>query len=457
MPDLTPNLGLKKPTGNERVTRANYTENLDIMDTAAVKKGAGIAELIGGTLEDRPEPEVIGRYYFAQDTGAIYLDTGEAWVLAAASQGDITALQTEVMTHKADYTLQVPYAEATGTTNIYSVTLNPAPISLVNGLALAVKIPMDSTSTSTLNVNSLGAVGIKKANGVDVTNLKAGGIYTLRYDGVNFILQGEGASGNATASDLLSGKTATTDAGEITGTMPNRGAVSQSLAINNTYTIPEGYHNGSGQVTQSIPTKGAATITPGTTNQTIAAGQYLTGNQTIVGSTNLVANNIKQGVNIFGVVGSLMQWPAYFKYLIRPNYGFIGSPDSYLPPYYVVTPTCTWGTDYGVELRDMGGNSAYLFYIVTDSAIDLTNVNTLTIEWAQTGTDAAIAALAVSTTKLANYTLNNKIIQKTGLFDRRIDTLDVSALSGSFYIRIHGDHGGTTSTPVIKVYNLSVA
>jgi len=208
--------------------------------------------------------------------------------------------------HLADYTLQVPYAEATGTANTYSVTLNPAPTSLVNGLAVAVKIPVDSTGISTLNVNGLGAKTIKKANGSDVTNLKAGGIYTLRYDGVNFILQGEGASGNATASDLLSGKTATTDAGEITGTMPNRGAVSHSLAINGTYTIPEGYHNGSGQVTQSIPTKGAATITPGTTNQVIAAGQYLAGNQTIVGSANLVASNIKQGVNIFGVVGSLV-------------------------------------------------------------------------------------------------------------------------------------------------------
>ena len=206
--------------------------------------------------------------------------------------------------HLADYTLQVPYAEATGTANTYSVTLNPAPTSLVAGLAIAVKIPVDSTGTSTLNVNGLGAKTIKKANGSDVTNLKAGGIYTLRYDGVNFILQGEGASGNATASDLLSGKTATTDAGEITGTMPNRGAVSHSLAINGTYTIPEGYHNGSGQVTQSIPTKGAATITPGTTNQVIAAGQYLAGNQIILGDANLVPGNIKKGVNIFGVIGT---------------------------------------------------------------------------------------------------------------------------------------------------------
>ncbi|MGE5552818.1 MAG: hypothetical protein ACM3XZ_02705 [Betaproteobacteria bacterium] len=34
MPELTPNIGLKKPLGNETVSRASYNENLDIMDAA---------------------------------------------------------------------------------------------------------------------------------------------------------------------------------------------------------------------------------------------------------------------------------------------------------------------------------------------------------------------------------------------------------------------------------------
>ncbi|NLD18375.1 MAG: hypothetical protein GX666_12470, partial [Tissierellia bacterium] len=143
-----------------------------------------------------------------------------------------------------------------------------------------------------------------KPNGNLFTTLTKDAIYTVRWNGVNFILQGEGASGNATASDLLSGKTATTDAGEITGTMPNRGAVSHSLTINGTYTIPEGYHNGSGQVTQSIPTKGAATITPSTTDQIIAAGQYLAGSQIIQGSPNFIEQNIRKGVNMWGKIGT---------------------------------------------------------------------------------------------------------------------------------------------------------
>ena len=32
MPEVTPNLGLKKPLGNETVSRAAYNENLDLID-----------------------------------------------------------------------------------------------------------------------------------------------------------------------------------------------------------------------------------------------------------------------------------------------------------------------------------------------------------------------------------------------------------------------------------------
>ena len=57
-------------------------------------------------------------------------------------------------------------------------------------------------------------------------------------------------------------------------------------------------------VTGSIPSKGATTYTPGTTNQTIASGNYLSGVQTIKGDANLVAGNIAKGKSIFGVAGS---------------------------------------------------------------------------------------------------------------------------------------------------------
>lgn len=48
----------------------------------------------------------------------------------------------------------------------------------------------------------------------------------------------------------------------------------------------------------------AATYTPKTSDQSIAASQYLSGAQTIKGDANLVAGNIKSGVSIFGVTGT---------------------------------------------------------------------------------------------------------------------------------------------------------
>lgn len=63
--------------------------------------------------------------------------------------------------------------------------------------------------------------------------------------------------------------------------------------------------SGTTSATKQLTTKAAATITPGTSNQTIASGTYLTGTQTIIGDSNLNAANIKSGTSIFGVAGSL--------------------------------------------------------------------------------------------------------------------------------------------------------
>ena len=61
---------------------------------------------------------------------------------------------------------------------------------------------------------------------------------------------------------------------------------------------------GTTTATEQLTTQAAQTITPTTSDQTIAAGKYLTGAQTIEGDANLVAGNIKSGVSIFGVEGS---------------------------------------------------------------------------------------------------------------------------------------------------------
>lgn len=74
---------------------------------------------------------------------------------------------------------------------------------------------------------------------------------------------------DAVAGDVLDGKTIVTASGEVEGTMPNNGAVSKTLdatANNQSYTVPAGYHNGSGAVTIVLETKVA---TPTTSSQNI--------------------------------------------------------------------------------------------------------------------------------------------------------------------------------------------
>lgn len=61
---------------------------------------------------------------------------------------------------------------------------------------------------------------------------------------------------------------------------------------------------GTKSATKQLTTQAAQTITPGTSNKTIASGRYLTGTQTIKGDANLKAANIAKGVSIFNVTGT---------------------------------------------------------------------------------------------------------------------------------------------------------
>jgi hypothetical protein len=208
--------------------------------------------------------------------------------------------------HLTDYVLQVPYATATGSANAYVVTLDPAPTAYVDGMAVAVKINVQNTGASTLNINGLGAKSIRKPNGNNVSagNLKAGSIYSMRYNGANFILQGSDSAGNATPGDVLSGKTFSNDEDtELTGTMLNRAGhvTAQSLTTSGTtlrFRPQPGYYDGT------------------------------TGNSVQRSDANFIAANIRQGVTLFGITGTLVPAPDDYRGAPGPLYLSYGDMDA---------------------------------------------------------------------------------------------------------------------------------
>lgn len=56
-------------------------------------------------------------------------------------------------------------------------------------------------------------------------------------------------TGTAAAGNVLISKTAYVNGSKVTGTMPEQGAKSKELACGEAYTIPAGHHNGQGKVT----------------------------------------------------------------------------------------------------------------------------------------------------------------------------------------------------------------
>lgn len=80
----------------------------------------------------------------------------------------------------------------------------------------------------------------------------------------------------ALQAEILNGRTAHARGSQLTGSMPNNGAVSGTISTKSgVYTVPQGYHDGSGTVQISDTEK-----------------------------AKIIASNIKSGITILGVEGS---------------------------------------------------------------------------------------------------------------------------------------------------------
>lgn len=143
----------------------------------------------------------------------------------------------------------------------------------------------------------------------------------------------------ATAAQILTGQTAYVDGEKVTGTMPNNSPAATVLDTEtSSYTIPAGYHDGTGSVSLSLetksatPTKAQQTIEPSegkvlsrvtveaipaqyvdTSSGTAAAGDILTGKTAFVNGaavTGSMPNNGTTNLTIDGMQATSVSVPA---------------------------------------------------------------------------------------------------------------------------------------------------
>lgn len=110
---------------------------------------------------------------------------------------------------------------------------------------------------------------------------------------------------SADDSEILSGKTAWVNGEKVTGTMANKGAVSQTLNAGGSFTIPAGYHNGSGKVT--------ANSLASQTSATAVAGDILSGKTAYVNGSKITGTIASKDADDLSVNGKTVYVsPGYY-------------------------------------------------------------------------------------------------------------------------------------------------
>ena len=240
METLTPNYHLRKQDENEFYSETINSDNMVIIDVE-LKKSADHAA-------DNENPHAVTK---SQVGLGNVDDTADAdKPISTATAGELSKLKT--------------FQTATGTANAIALT----GVELIDGFQTTfIILASNSGATTTINAKPLYKPGTTTA-----PKLVAGKAATIWYNSAGdcFFIKAS-ADGTATAVDVLAGKTFSNDDDTgLTGTMANRGAV---------------------------------TITPSTTNQTILSG-YHNGSGYVAGDADLATANILAGINTFGVTGS---------------------------------------------------------------------------------------------------------------------------------------------------------
>ncbi len=158
-----------------------------------------------------------------------YKNVTDGWVALTGSL-TMTVLQTvasKVLRRDSNGSGLLYGTDLAASGTVYSASI-PGVISLYTGLRVAVKLNTTNTGASTININNLGAIAIKKFKGQALIagDILTGQIIDLEYDGTNFQLQsvlGHAPSSliaSSGASGTVSGASLTTEQTIFTTTVP---------------------------------------------------------------------------------------------------------------------------------------------------------------------------------------------------------------------------------------------
>lgn len=179
--------------------------------------------------------------------------------------------------------------------------------------AMANAIRAKTGGTAQLSYDFDGGKGFADAITSDLAKKPAGNIELTQQTGTN----------------VSEKETASVRSGSITLNTPtvnSSGLVTASASMGTSGWIGSAPSN----KTLQLQTQGAKTVTPGTTAQTaVESGRYTTGAVTVAGDANLTAGNIASGVSIFGVTGTHAgQKPEQSKTVTPTAAGLTVTPDS---------------------------------------------------------------------------------------------------------------------------------
>jgi hypothetical protein len=204
----------------------------------------------------------------------------------AGAQAKADAVQANLNAHLAESAIQA----ASGSANAITITTG-GNFQYTQGKRIAFKASANNTGNVTLNVDGKGAKPLLKLDGSQIPSggIKSGKVYEAYYDtasGGRFFLLAR-AEGNAVADKVLAGYTFSNDDDTgIPGAMLDRS---------------------SGSYASGIQTRNGTTL-----ELSIPANAYYgTGAKITRDDPNWIASNIRNGISIFGLVGSLVEGKKY--------------------------------------------------------------------------------------------------------------------------------------------------